>query len=357
MKNPFHNIIRLVIILLMPVFLHAQMQMASANRFFEKNDIHKDTKIVIKSDFSEIKVNTWDKQDFYAQVSIEVRGKNKEKVKRVLDHISIEYTTNDESIVLQSHFPKNKSGVRYKVIFSIKIPKSNPLVIHSNFSDINVGETFGPVEIFSDYSKIILDRLHHEENLIEGDFNSQGKIGFVRGLRLKTEYSDWNIDLGFKVIADLEFTSLQIDRLKTLTFDGDYNKIHIKRIKNFDAETDFSTLRIGKVYKMNLDGDYNKIFVQQLPQQFKMIQIEGDFNEIEIANPRKTPFKFEIFMEYGNFDIVNDADVHKTEEGTLEKHIKGTYKNAETGGFIRLNLEHSNVKIINNIKTEENEKN
>ncbi len=357
MKNPFHNIIRLVIILLMPVFLHAQMQLASANRFFEKNDIHKDTKIVIKSDFSEIKVNTWDKQDFYAQVSIEVRGKNKEKVKRVLDHISIEYSTNDESIVLKSHFPKNKSGVKYKIIFNIKIPKTNPLAIHANFSDIHVGETFGPVEIFSEYSKIILDRLHHEENLIEGDFNSQGKIGFVRGLRLKTEYSDWNIDLGFKVIADIEFTSLQIDRLKTLTFDGNYNKIHIKRVKNLHAETDFSTLRIGKVYKMNLDGDYNKIFIQQLPQQFKMIQIEGDFNEIEIANPRKTPFKFEIFMEHGDLDVLSEKDIQMTEEGTVEKHIIGFYKNPEEAGFIRMDLEHSKVKLINHIKTEENEKN
>ncbi len=237
------------------------------------------------------------------------------------------------------------------------MPEKNPLVINADFSDIQVGETYGPVEIHSEYSKIKLDRLHHESNVITGKYNSRGKIGFARKLTLESDYSDWTMDLGFEVNARLNYTKFMVHRVKNIYLQGEYNDIFIHRAKNLNAELEDSKLGVEKLYRLKWKGDYNKIQIERLTPLFRLIQTEGDYNHVVIRNPEQTPYTFKFILTYGKVSFPDQTGMVILQKQNLSDKVyyEGYFLKPNAEGSIRMNLKHSYI-IINN-KTQNDEKN
>ncbi len=323
------------------------------NKHLERPVEDKQQRIVVESDFGNIHINSHDADLLKAEVEIKATGKNREKLKKLIRDIRIELTEENGTVYLRTRYPENTRklflGISYEVNYDVTVPKNNPLTLKGDFTNMNVTELYGPVKIESDYGTVRIGRLHDADNRISGDYVSRGSIGFVRGLVLVSDYSDWKIDMAFNVNAKTDYTQLYIKRVKNLRMKGDYNHLEVHRAKKMQGNTDYAHITVDKTYAFSWEGDYNRIVLNSLPPDFDFIRIAGDYNKVKILNPTATPYTYVMKVENTTVkqNHVSKVPSHETDEGQTET---GYFMRPGAEAKIILDLYASQVIIQNNTK-------
>ncbi len=303
-------------------------------------------KVVVKSDFSKIFVSISEGNQIKAKVKLYAYGK---KAKEIGELFDFEISEKDNGIYLQTGFSDNSEKLKNKSDFVIRmvleIPPDLELHIHSDFSEIHINELNNKLKIDADFSKLFLGYLNAKNNGISGDY-LQSRIKFAHGLDIDSDFSQYRIDLSFHLNLTGNHTKLLFQRIKNLTAHGDFLKISGTRIYRMDFTGDYQTLNVKRVYSMDNSGDFSKIELPVLPKNFKVIEIEGSYGNIQIENPYKTPYVFMFKLKNVTWNV-KGLEITKKEikDGIL--HLKGYYGNSNAKSVLFINQKEGNIQIKN----------
>lgn len=231
-------------------------------------NVNSSDKISFTNQFGELKINTWDRNEVKATVTITAEASTDEKAQTILDYIVIEDGKNNDGVFFNTRFDKKKDpswskGEKqgYKIDYEVFIPARNPLMAKNSFGPMSISDYNGEVMLISQYGSITTGKLSNVKKVLLqygkgnlGSINngsvtiqySQASIASLNNSNLVIQYSKATLDnLDGSVQASFDYCDiarLRVDNnTKALTINNNYSNLYLDVQNNFSANFDIST--------------------------------------------------------------------------------------------------------------------
>lgn len=243
-------------------------------------NVNSSDKISFTNQFGELKINTWDKNEVKATVTITAEASTDERAQAILDHVNIEDGKSNDGVYFKTVFDKNKDpkwskGEKqgYKIDYEVYLPARNPLVAKNSFGPMSIGDYQGEAILTSQYGSLNTGKLGNVKKVViqygKGDIGSinngslviqysKATIGSINNVDLTIQYSKATFDnLDGSVKASFDYCDvarLRVDNnTKTLTVNNNYSNLYLDVNSNISANFDINT-NYGSLHnKTNID--------------------------------------------------------------------------------------------------------
>ncbi len=306
------------------------------------------TLLKINTRFSEIRFIPSDKPEIVLVSDLRVKGDEK-KVNRFINNFFIDDKIHNHLIDIAFDFNYEEINLFQKLEFEHKIeiryPENISLEIEGDYLKIHLNQLKGNLRLDTDYAKLYLGYLRGKDNNIEGDY-IRANIKFIHNADIDSDFSVFNIDMNFKLDIQGDHSKYTVKRAKNIRVDGDFVRLNSGRTYYINFNSDHSQYQLRKTCKIVGSGDYNEFTISDLPEKFRLININGDFQSIKIINNRAVPYRFEIKMDFGDLEY-NDLQFETRIIDNDEKYFKGYYLNPDTDKIMYFNLGYGELSFEN----------
>jgi len=321
----------------------------SSLQFSAGHDIRR---VDINNDYGHIQINTHDERSTLVIYTVHVEADERryalqglqlirpqvETVHDTLLRIRTQITDRDQWERLRRHV------LNYHVDYRIQMPAQVKLKVEADYATLDINRLDAPLSCEMDYGSLQIGELKAAANVIKGDYMDSVSVGFMRGGKLYTDYSDIRIGFAFNLGINGDYNSIRLNHIKNLKLYGDHNKVEIRRVKNLHAQGDYHELGIGQIYNGHIDGDYLHVLVHRMVNGPYELYLMGNYNDIDIRNERNIPFRLHL---EGDFTLAfTKALQFVRNKGGLERITDAYYLDKNAPYFIHGYLENSEVKIM-----------
>lgn len=220
-------------------------------------------KISFTNQFGEMKINTWDKNEVKADITIRAEAATDERAQAILDHISIEDGKSNDGVYFKTKFDKQKDSRRGKgdkegfhIDYVVYVPARNALMAQNHFGPMIIGDYSGEITLESKFGSLTAGKLSNVKKVLI-EFG-KGNIGSINNGSLIIKFSKASIDnLDGSVNAVFEhcdIAKLGADNNTTaLTVKNNFSNLYLDVSSNISASFDIST-NFGDLHnKTNFD--------------------------------------------------------------------------------------------------------
>jgi hypothetical protein len=242
-------------------------------------NVNSNDKIAFTNQFGELKINTWDKNEVKATVTITAEASTDEKAQAILDRISIEDGKSNDGVYFKTKFAKEKDNWSrgekqgFHIDYEVYVPARNPLVAQNSFGPMIIGDYQGETTLTSQYGSLNTGKLGNVKKVLiqygKGDIGSinngslviqysKATIGSINNVDLTIQYSKATFDnLDGSVKASFDYCDvarLRVDNnTKMLTVNNNYSNLYLDVNSNISANFDINT-NYGSLHnKTNID--------------------------------------------------------------------------------------------------------
>jgi hypothetical protein len=290
-------------------------------------------KISFTNQFGELKINTWDRNEVKATITITAEASTDEKAQAILDHISIEDGKSNDGVYFKTKFDKKKDpkwskGEKqgFHIDYEVFVPARNPLVAKNDFGPMSIGDYNGEVTLESKFGSLTAGKLSNVKQ-VRIEFG-KGTIGGISNGNLVIKFSKASIDnIDGAVNAVFEYcdvAKLGVDNnTKTLTVKNSFSNLYLDVNTNISANFDISThfgdlhnksnfeIKEEKEDKEQHGPQFNKRYLGKTGSGGTAMKIKSDFGQITIGH---------------NLNINMNKDNKKDKEKEKNKEKKGTVR-------------------------------
>lgn len=349
-----------LLLLLLPIGLWGH----TSNRFFNEKverKVHKEfsvnanAELQIDNSFGNVNVISWEENKVVIDVTITVKGRNKEKIEDRLETISIEFQ-NNPNLVKATTIIENKRSwswftnyntTDFQIDYEIKVPVQNNLTLSNDYGSILLDDTDGNTNISCDYGKLILGELRGDNNRLSFDYTSNSSIDYIKNGTISSDFSGFELGKAESLNLSADYTTITILEIKSLQFTTDFGKLTVDNVDSVEGKGDYMTLRFGRVNQnFNLETDYGSIKVKQLSADVNSVNIAGDYTGIRLGVSPDWDFQFEIELDYAGFQSDLPLEYSKKIQDNTEKYYQGYYLKQNSENSLKVEADYGNLKIL-----------
>lgn len=281
-------------------------------------------KISLTNQFGELQINTWDKNEVKATVTITAEASTDEKAQAILDRINIEDGKNDGGVFFKTKFDKEKDqkwekGEKqgFHIDYVVYVPARNPLAARNDFGPMSIPDYSGEVTLESKFGSITAGKLSNVKK-VSVEFG-KGTISSISNGSIVFKFSKGSINnLDGTVNAVFEYcdiAKLHVDNdTKALTVKNSFSQLYLDVTTNLSASFDIST-SFGDLHnKTNFDiKEENADDDRRGPRFNKRYQGKSGSGNIAMK----------IRSEYGQITLGHNLDIDINKDGKKDKGDKG----------------------------------
>jgi hypothetical protein len=263
-------------------------------------------KISFYNQFGELKINTWDKNEVKATVTITAEASTDEKAQTILDYISIEDGKSNDGVFFKTKIDKQKNSQwgkgekqGYHIDYVVYVPARNPLYARNDFGPMSIGDYSGEITLDSKYGNLTTGKLSNVNKVLVE--YGKATIGGINNGSLVIKYSKAAIDnLDGNVNAVFEYchiAKLGVDNnTKALTVKNSYSQLYLDVNTNISASFDIST-NYGNLHnKTNFDikeekedndqhgPRFNKRYLGKSGSGNTAMKIKSDYGQVTLGH-------------------------------------------------------------------------
>ena len=272
------------------------------------------TVISMDTKFSELTVETWNKNEASFEVTIVVDHDDEAKAKKMLDLLNVEFDKDGNEItvetVMSEKFSKTDWGKTktFKFIILAKIPASVNFELENSLGKVEIGDLTGKVDIESNLGSVGINSLTGESTLT---FNlDDARIGFIKS-------GDIQLNLG---------------------------KLNIDEAGDIDITMGKGNCQINKVVNLTAEVNMGDLIVDELDAKFESLSIESAMGNVEIGINKDAGFTLSSEMSMGKLTIPKLDKQVKDKEG-MNTSVEGTYGNGRSSVEIEGSMGSVSIKI------------
>lgn len=301
-------------------------------------DVSSSDKINIQAKYTELVVQTWDKQQVEVEATVRYDGKMTDKIKEFLDefeqnvkdHIEKGATEllidSDLDIPNKIQIGGKHVGIQVsygddelKVTYKIKAPGANDYIINNSYEDVRLIGSFKNVE-FKQYSGEL-----EADNIEKGIFNLKYGTASIQ------QIGD----------AEMDIYEQEIDAriVGTLELNAKYSNLEINKVGTIKATSYESDYQIGSIDEISGNFKYGEIEITERLGEGELEFYEMDMEIEEVQSLILTNSKYSKFeIDRAGSITFNQSYEDETDIGTL-----GRFKsmNSKYGNHSIENLETS----------------
>jgi len=335
-KNYKHYALVVILVLFTGFTINAAEDEYS-KKIHKEYDANEQTHLNLTNKYGDVEITNWSKSSVFIDVTITVDHKNEDRAKELLEHISVDFRKDGNTINVETEIDKNfnksnwffnfdSNDKQFSIDYEIKMPKSLQLTLNNKYGDVFIDEVTGEADIAVKYgnlkaNKILRDNTKPLSRVYLG--YSDGTIKEANWLKLDLKYSKLKIDKSTALMAVTKYSKLYTDKTSSIVAESKYDHYYLGEVGNFVVESKYTDYEIDQLNKqLDIETSYGNLDVDYIPKTFEKIWVSNKYGHIDIKIDKAASYNIEGKADYGNINYPDSEKLNRRKDNT-ELEISG----------------------------------
>ena len=326
MKNMKLNTYSLLFLLLISSGAGSLWGQVKETKVDQTFNVNSNTTLSIDSKFGKVHIETWDQNKIQAKVVVEVDG-NENSARAILDRISIDVNESSSQVKLETEIAesRNSRNHRFKINYTVTMPKGNPLHIDHRHGDIYLDNHSGSVQLDLAHGQIVAEELTGDSRVSlqhgsGGRISSLGsgtldiqhyqrlRLGKLGDMKMELAHSGADVEYGGDIELEIRHSNLEFDKVGAVNVDMQHSKLRAGSAKSINTDMQHSTVDIERVSGSLLaDGNHSHVKIGRLSKNFSQVIFDGNHSYLGLGLERGASGKLEVELNHGKMDYPESA--------------------------------------------------
>ena len=323
--------------------------------FSQTYDLSNDGALYLENKYGDVHISGWEKDVIQIEVNIETKGKNKSKVKELLDRVNPSIIATNRQIIIKSEIARKETGLIGKYInkidpfkkanaiinYRIYLPKYAEVEIYNKYGDIFISNWKGKLKAEVDYGNINSKEVISNSKITirHGDVHAET----ITSSTIKMKEALLSITFGKDLKINSNGSEINIGTMEGLDITSNKDKIEINTLNGAFGSIEYSAVLFRNVEnRINLHLSSAELKVMKL-NKIPTINISQTESEMYF-NISDTNFSFNAKLEQGVLRI--PKTMKNIESNILDKKKKLREITASYGGVRIGNIAFTGVKGV-----------
>jgi len=301
--------------------------------------------IDITNRYGNVYVTTWNEDKVAVDVVITVSGNSEEQVNKRLSSIDVEFEALKHLVTARTTIGNFSGGkTNMQINYTIKLPVKGSVILDNQYGNTKVSKVNGKANIECKYGELAIEELNGDSK-IDIEYCGNATVGYLKNGSITAGYSTFSLTKAIKLVANCEYTPVNIGDIDDLTYNSEYGNLTIGNVDKITGTSEYTSIKVGSVNSLlNITADYGSIQVANLTKNVKNVAINAQYTGINIKYSDDYAFDFEIFTEYNKLNGGTDLKFQEKREKPTEAYYKGYHKSSGVNRLF-IKSEYGNVNL------------
>jgi hypothetical protein len=295
----------------------------------------------ISNRYGDVSIESWDKDQIKIDVKVTVDMSNKERAKKYLDQIDVQFSETASTIYAKTVIDDNFSftgwgdSKKFSIDYTIKMPVGTDLNLANKYGNTDINELHGLVNMEIKYGNL------NAGKLTRGNVKPLNKLSIAYGkgsidetgwLDLTERYvGSMDINKSQAILLDSKYSKISLGETSSVVGESKYDNIRIDNIKNLVLENGYTEVNIGELTKkLTYNGSYGSFSIDKVPSGFESLDIETHYMGVKLGIDESAKYWLDAKVSYGGLKYNEDNfRNHKRIVENNSSEISGTVGNEE----------------------------
>ncbi len=331
-----------------------------SKKIHKEYDTNEQTHLDLTNKYGDVEITNWSKNTLVIDVKITVDHRSEEKAKELLDHITVNFNQNDNTIEVETEIEENfnksswffdfdSNNKKFSIDYEIKMPKSLQLTLENKYGDVFLDEVTGQADLTVKYGNLKANKILRNNTKPLSKIYlaySDGTIEEANWLKMTLKYSKMEVNKSTALIAVTKYSKLYTNETSSIVAESKYDHYYLGDVENLVSESKYTDYKLDQLNKkLDVNTKYGDIDISYIPKTFEEITIDNKYGHIDLKIDKAASYKIDGTAEYGDIDYPESKNVNRMEENTdLKIHgIIGKAKNPKSN--IKLKTKYGDIEI------------
>ena len=321
----------------------------ATKRISKSFNINGDTRIEITNKYGNVIINKWDKNVLDLKVEIEAKGNSDSKTQKILDAIEIDISDRISSghLSIETEIGTINGNSSFSVHYEINMPNTNQLKLSNSFGNVYLGSYKGELNVEVKYGQLMAEDLDDASVRVEFS-NAKCEIETLKSGSLDLRYSKMAIEDMGDIEISSQFSELIIENAGSIELDGKYGNFEIENLKSMNGDIQFAGLSVERLEEnLYLETKHGKgINLEEVSNRFKEIEIESEFNSIDINMESGSAARLEFDLQGGNLKAHGEGiNFNKVIKDHTTSEYEGYLAKSDATSLIKVSTKYGNIRF------------
>ncbi len=255
-----------------------------------------ETSIEVSNKYGMMHVNTWAKDSVKIEISMVVRAKQVDKVKKMMNEVDFSFVNTPYYIVSKTIFSNTGRDMMndfkgallsttdnsIRIDYTIWLPKKCNVKLENRFGDIYADDLEGIININLSYGSFkahsLIGNVHLD--LSFGD----ASIYEMNAARINFGYGELSIEKANSLTLLSKSARVSIEEVNKLKLDTRRDKYYINKVSNVEGNASFSSININTLTTLcNGTLSYGNIYFKELGEKLSEINLKSKYTDISLG--------------------------------------------------------------------------
>lgn len=346
----------LTMLFLLPVLCAATDTKPDRSKSIEKSfALNKNGLLELSNSFGNVTITSWDKEQVYIKVTVDVTGGNDERITKRLNDVDVSFTATASKVSARTNIDENNSmwdwikgndRTNLKVHYEVFMPVTANLDVRNDYGTISLDRLLGSLSLRCDFGRIAIGQLLNSSNELRFDYTKNSHIDYMRSGTIKADFSAMKVYGSERINLAGDYSTFTFETLKDLDFNTDFATITVDKALNVIGRGDYSTLKFGRISTMvDLNTEFGSIHITKLESGFKTAEIRTEYTKVVIGYDPAAAFDFIARVEYASLKLSDNLTITRSESDYEQKLKAGYNKQTNTGSTMELRSEFGTIMV------------
>ena len=349
-------------ILLLGVFLGLNPVITSAQEkltkeYHEQYDTKDYSKLILQNKYGNIDIQNWESSGIKIDVVIEVKYSNIEKAQKMLEGISVEFTTEGNAVkaetVFDDRFNRSSSGGNdneFEINYAVLMPKEIDLELSLKYGHAFIDEISGHAQLDLKYGKLSANKLSRGNtkplNTLSLAYASGSKITECSWLKANIKYSSLDIEKAKAFVGYTSYMKLSIDEASSVVIEGKYDNYRFGKLSNLVVNSSYSDIEADELSKkLEADTRYSSCKIEYMPPTFESINVVSSYGGYRIGLDEKASYDLDGEASYCKISYHESGKVSRIQESNSMKVYGRVGTDENPSATVKVSTRYAGVKL------------
>jgi hypothetical protein len=325
--------------------------------------VTRESTLEISNKYGRIEITPWNKDSAYIRAEIKAYAKDRSKVSKMFDGISVNINDSKYLVRAQTEFTSNINtlfesfkGMTSKIIqydshieinYYIKIPEYLNLKIDNKYGDVYMENTTGELRITISNGSFKAGSIGKNSsiNMVFCDAN----INSIVSGNLDASFSEVTIGSSEDLSVNSISSKYNIKKAGILRGESKRDKFFIEDIGSLQFNAYFSDYKLNNLKKeVNLTTRYGSLNADFIDKEFESVNINSNYSDISLIFDQGASYNIDI-RHLNAFLVLPDKNI-KTEKKALNEEKKeyltsGTVGKSPGKSMVKIDATRGNIYL------------
>lgn len=304
----------------------------------------------IENKFGDIDIENWTKNEVQIDVIITVEASSHSKAEDIMKKIEVKVEKNGDEIFAKTELDGSFNNVEFSINYKIKMPKDLHLNLINKFGNVVINELSNKFKVEVKYGVLNINRLSGDNSKPYGvvilKYSKSSRIDNCNFIKIDLGYSKLSIGKANAIISKSKYSKLAVKTANLMVSASKYDTYKIGTIKAFKATSSYSDIEIEKLTQiLKLTTKYTNTDVEEIPANFKKIEIENSYGTIDLGINSEASYKLNAEAQYAKVNVPESDNLSRKKESTRVKYWGRLGQDELTKSSVEIETKYGNVSL------------